>query len=88
MADKKKTGFGRLAKRRVKTLKLSVRYRDDGDLATADRYVELAAEMERRLRAARVCIACGRPLKNEESLLTGLGPECTAKIEEEANADR
>lgn len=67
------------------------KYRTEGDATTADRYIELIAEIEIRLREAGVCIACGRPLKNKESLETGLGPECTAKLEEKEaikNADR
>jgi len=81
MAEKRK-GYGRLAKRRTKLLGLVPRYLREGDPETADRYIELAAEIKERLRREGVCVACGRPLKNEESLKTGYGPECTDKLED------
>ena len=80
----KKEAFGRLAKRRKKLLVLAGRYLDEGDFDTSAHYIAMAAEIEARLRAAKVCIACGRPIKNPDSLESGFGPECTAKLEEES----
>ena len=68
-----KTAYGRVAKRRLKMLTLA---------ETADdplHYLDLARKLKEKLQAARVCIRCGRPLRNEDSLATGLGPECSDK---------
>lgn len=78
-----KNGHGRAAKRRTKLLVLADRYREEDDSETSERYVELASEIEARLRAAGACVACGRPLKNPASLESGYGEECATNLEKE-----
>ncbi len=83
-----RNGHGRAAKKRSKLLAFSARYLSEGDTETCERYIQLASDIEARLREAKACIACGRPLKNEDSLKLGYGEECAANLEKESNVDR
>lgn len=51
----------------------------------ADSYEEKIARLEDELRAIHACQRCGRPLKGEESLARGYGPECARKEEQETD---
>lgn len=46
----------------------------------AEFYLTEIAKLDDQLRALHACQRCGRPLKGEESMLRGYGPECARKI--------
>lgn len=69
-----KNAFGRLANRRQKCLMLAVR-----DPMNAAYYLDLAAQLESKLKAGVVCVRCGRPLHTATSIALGFGPECQEK---------
>lgn len=57
----------------------------------AEFYLAEIAKMDEELRALHACQRCGRPLKGEQSMLRGYGPECTRKIgleEDEEQSNR
>lgn len=51
-----------------------------GDDISASDHLERALLLENELVANRQCRACGRRLKDDESLDTGYGPECRRKL--------
>lgn len=53
----------------------------------AEFYLAEIAKMDDELRALHACQRCGRPLKGEDSMLRGYGPECTRKIAAEGGDD-
>ncbi len=77
-----KTAYGRKAKRRDKALTIAAQHALNGNRELQEYYNDIAERLEKQLREARVCIACGRPLRNVESLEEGLGPECLHKKQE------
>ena len=79
MREPKAPAYGKKAKRRAKAQEMAGNYAIRGDKETADYWWGIAERIEEQLREAGVCVKCGRPLKNEESVELGLGPECQAK---------
>lgn len=71
------TGWVRKAKRRNKLNRMIDLYPED-----AERYREMQTEITEELRAAGVCLYCGRQLKGDESRARGLGADCYAVLEE------
>lgn len=51
----------------------------------AEFYLAEIAKMDDELRALHACQRCGRPLKGEDSMLRGYGPECAKKVAGEEN---
>lgn len=49
----------------------------------AEFYLAQIEELNVKLRAMNACHRCGRPLKGEESMQRGYGPECMRKIDTE-----
>lgn len=49
----------------------------------AEFYLEQIEQLEEQLTALHACRNCGRPLKGEESMQRGYGPECMKKVEAE-----
>lgn len=49
----------------------------------AEFYLAEIEKMNEELRLLHACQRCGRPLKGEDSMLRGYGPECIRKVEEE-----
>ena len=80
--EPKPPAYGKKAKRRRKAQEMAGMYALQGDKETADYWWDIAERIEGQLRGAGVCIRCGRPLKNQDSLELGLGPECQDKQKE------
>ena len=76
--ERRHTGYGKKAKRRVKLIALADRYEQEGDAETAERYRLMASEIYDMLREASVCVRCGRVLKEPG---VEFGPECLKATE-------
>lgn len=45
------------------------------------------ARLDEGLRRINACLLCGRPLRGQESMANGYGPECLKRIEAQAEAN-
>lgn len=77
------TGWVRKAKRRTKLNRMIELYPED-----AERYREMQAAINEELRAAGVCLYCGRQIKSEEARQIGLGKDCHELLEQNGTLDQ
>jgi hypothetical protein len=76
MATPKKTG--RMAQRRQRLEELAFAYDNQGEHEQAETYRRQSATILDELRAAGVCVRCGRRLK---TVGADFGPECVRSTE-------
>lgn len=77
------TGWVRKAKRRAKLGRMVNLYPDE-----AEKYRTMQSDITSELRAAGVCVYCGRQLKGELSQKLGLGKDCYSVLEERGELDK
>lgn len=77
------TGWVRKAKRRAKLGRMIEMYPE-----AKDTYLTMVASITEELRAAGVCVYCGRQLDGDVSRRLGLGKDCYAVLEERGELEK